>query len=1051
MLESIVTKSKAVLFILTIIIVLGINSLYQIAKESTPDVQIPKAVVSMYYEGISPEDGVRLLIKPLENELGTIDGLKKMKSYAKDSNAYIILDFRAGYDIDECIEKVRDKVTDNRWRLPGDMEQDPFVQEINLSKFPVLNVLLSGDIPEREMITIARDLSDKMEMVNGVLEVGIIGDRDDIIEIEIDPVMLEGYSLSIFELNDLISQNNQLIAAGSVETKGAKYTVKVLSLLEDLEEVERLPIKTHGNATIKVGDIAKVRKIYKDRTSYARVDGESAIALEVVKKIGANIIDTVDEVRSIVKEEQLSLPSELNIKYSNDNSEEIIEMLLNLKNNIIFSVLLVLIVVIAFIGVSCGFLVAISIPISFLMGILIIYLMGYTLNMVVLFALILSIGLLVDTGIVIVEYAELKMREGHNAKDSFLLSVKDMSSAIISSTITTLIVFMPLLFWPGVAGQFMKFLPLTLIFVLSSSLVTALIFLPCLGITFSRFLFKHSHIGKSESVTVEALPYYKFLRHLTPFSKKFANTQKLFLKKPFLVVGSIITIMVFVFALYGKLGNGTEFFPDIEPEQAVVNIKSGGNLSLEVKDKIVRAVENRILDLNDDVEVFYAKSISAPSLSSAEDLIGVVSLQYHDWEVRRKSAEILQDIQDRSKDLFGVQIETELNKSGPSSAKPIEIEIRSKYDKLLNNAVDELMSYMKNSDDFVNPTDDRSFSSIEWEVIIDREEAAKSDVSMGALGAFIRLVTNGLTITTYRPEDVDDEVDIVVRFPKEKRNMDELNRLKIDTKYGKVPISNFIKQIAKPKVGTIKRVNSMRTITVQSDLKEGVVTSKKLNDITKWIEDNKIDSRVEIKFAGDKEEQDETMQFLMKAFMIAITFMALVLLIQFNAFFQVIIIMSAILLSITGVLISLMITGRPLSVVMCGIGIISLCGVVVNDNIILIETYKKFKAMNMGLREAVIKAVTQRLGPILLTSITTILGLVPMIVGMNIDFATGMITFGSPSSQWWTQLSTTIAGGMAFATILTLFFTPACLLIGDNVVRRMRLKKERVKESGAVV
>ncbi|MFC1659242.1 efflux RND transporter permease subunit [Pseudomonadota bacterium] len=1039
-LKSIITKSQVIIFLLLILLFLGISSYINIPKEDDPNIKIPIALINMYYEGISPEDGSRLLIKPIENELKDLEGVDKITSYAMQDTAFIIVEFNAGYDINDSINKVKNKVDDAKSNLPSDMRNDPIIEEINLSKFPILNILITANIEERQLINIARDLQNKIEGIASVLEVNIVGDREDIIEIEVDPIAMESYNLSLNTIYDFVKNNNILVAAGAIETKSGKYAIKVPGLIENVSDIINLPIKTDGRGVIKVSDIAKIKRSYKDRQNYARINGKPGIALEVVKRSGANIIETVEKVKQSIDSEKESLPDIINITYSNDSSKYIKDFLSNLQNNILFSIFLVLIVVMAVIGISSGVLIAISIPLSFLMGVFLINLMGYTLNIVVLFSLILSIGLLVDNAIVIVEYAELKMREGYKCSEAFLLSVKDMSGALISSTATTIIVFTPLLFWPGVVGEFMKFLPITLICVLGSSLVTALIFLPTASMFFGKFLFKNHNEIKKDIKEIEILIYNEYISNLRKYPKKFAIALEKTLKYPKKIVAVIISSMFIVYTIYGLFGTGIIFFPKREPDNAKINIRARGNLSIDEKDAIVKEIETNILDLTDDVKIFYSKSGNVGSVSDSEDLIGSINIEYHDWKYRRKSREVLKDIKKRTKDLYGVVVETEEKIAGPSSSKPVQIEVKSENNNLINETVEKILNYMKSDGNFQDIIDDRSIPAIEWRLDINREEAIKNGVSIAEIGAIINMVTNGIVIASYRPDDLDEEVDIIIRFPEEKRNLDELQRLKVKG----IPVSNFIKRSPQPSISKIKRVNYERTITIESDVKRGVLASTKIQELAQWLKmEANIDKNVTISFAGEEKDKKETGMFLIKAFVCAILGMLVILLIQFNSFYKVGIIVSAIILSTVGVFLGLLVTGRPFSIVMSGIGIIALAGVVVNNNIILIDTYDKFKNMGIDAKEAVIKATTQRLGPILLTSITTILGLFPMIVGANINFVTREIHFGSPSSQIWTQLSTTIAGGIAFTTVLTLVLTPALILLGEkkDFIARKNLNK----------
>jgi len=1027
--DACINRYRTILLILLLVFVVGVSSYKSIPKERDPDVRIPFIITTMTHEGISPEDAERLLIKPMEKELRSIEGIKEMTAYATEGRASVTLEFNAGFNSEKALNDVREKVDLAKVELPQETDE-PDVKEINLSLFPVINVIIGGNISERALVTIARDLRDKIEELPNVLEVKIAGDREESVEIVIDPLTVESYRITLEEMNQIATGFNKLIAAGALDNDNGRYSVKVPGLLEGLSDILSLPVKVSGDAVITVRDIAKIKKTYKDPTGFARANGKKSIVLEVSKRTGTNVIETIEQVKEKVSYEKELWPANIDVTYSGDKSDTIKEMLKDLENNIILAIMLVMVVIIYFIGIRSASLVTIAIPGAFLLGILFIDSIGLTINIVVLFSLILSIGMLVDSAIIICEMADRKMGEGKPYKKAYAIAAKYMKWPIIASTATTLVVFMPLLFWPGIVGQFMQYMPITLIATLSGSLLMAIIFIPTVG-SILPFKAKATNKGKDNIKITEkgdlnkltgfTLAYYKALKLVVNHAGKFALL--------------IFMVLFSVYAYYIKFGTGVEFFPEIEPDSSQIQIRTRGNLSVFEKDEVVKKVEERILDV-EGIKVFYAKSGAMDGGTGLpEDTIGTINIEYSNWRYRPKAHEIVETIKERTKDIPGIVINAQDEQAGPGAAKPIELEISSRIPQLLEPTVEAILASMENISDLVDIEDTRPVPGIEWKMELNRSMAAKFGSDVNILGNFIKFVTNGLKVTSYRPDDSDDDVDILVRFPEEKRNLSALDSLKVVTQSGMIPASNFVERKAQPKVDTIYRTNGVRVMSIKADVKEGVLADSKVKEAKQLLKNMEPNNHVSVRFKGDEEQQQESQQFLSNAFVLALFCMALILVTQFNSIYYMLIILSAVFLSTVGVLIGLIVTKQPFGIVMCGVGIISLSGIVVNNNIIFIDTFQKLKATGMDAKEALLRTGIQRLRPILLTAGTTVLGLLPMVFAVNLDFLTREVTFGAPSSQWWRQLSTSIAGGLTFATILTLFFTPSLLMIGDRFSR----------------
>ncbi|MCG8489432.1 MAG: efflux RND transporter permease subunit [Chromatiales bacterium] len=1008
------SRSRAVLLSLLFILVAGAMAYNGIPKESEPDIAVPIIYVSMTHEGISPEDAERLLVRPMEKELQSIAGLKEMKSTAGEGHASVQLEFSAGFDSKQALTDVREKVDIAKVKLP-DATDEPEVVEVNVALFPVLTVSLSGPIPERSLVNIARDLQDRIEALPGVLEAEIGGDREAVLEVVVDPAIMETYGVEYDELISMVTNNNRLVAAGAMDTGAGRLVLKVPGVIEELDDVMRMPVKVDGDRVITFGEVASIRRSFKDPQSFARVDGQPALTLEVKKRVGANIIDTIAEVRHVVETERKHWPAGLNVSYMQDKSDQIREMLSDLQNNILSAIILVMIVIIAALGPRSAVLVGLAIPGSFLAAILVLDSMGFTLNIVVLFSLILVVGMLVDGAIVVIEMADRRMQQGNSPMHAYASAAKRMSWPITASTLTTLAVFAPLLFWPGLVGEFMKYLPITVIIALTASLAMALVFVPVLGGTITR----REPLTDTVAEGSLTLSYAKLLAKV--------------LKHPGKTLGVALLAMFLAYLSYMQFGKGMEFFPDVEPEFAQIQVHARGDLSVHEKDAIVRQVEQRVLDFP-ELDSVYARSFnSAKGQNMAEDVVGVIQLEFIDWNQRRPAAEILEEMRQRTQDIPGIQLEFRKAENGPSGGKPIQIELSSREFKRVAKVVSQLRGLMAEQGGYVDIEDDRPLPGIDWRLEVDRELAARYGASVSMLGSAVQMITTGIKVTEYRPDDTDDEVDIRIRFPYSERNLGQLDQLKVSTVKGMVPISNFVTLQPAAKSGNLRRVDAQRVITIQADVEEGLLPDTQLKGLQQLIADADLDAKVKVSFKGEDEDQREAMNFLMGAFISAIFLMALVLVIQFNSIYQAFLVLSAIVFSTAGVLLGLLITAQPFGVVMVGLGIIALAGIVVNNNIVLIDTYNRLRSEGLDSFNAALATGRRRLRPVFLTAFTTVLGLMPMVLAMNIDLINRSISFGAPSTQWWTQLASAIAGGLSFATLLTLILTPCLLVLGENV------------------
>ncbi|MEZ9256982.1 efflux RND transporter permease subunit [Vibrio splendidus] len=1019
--DAALSRARTMLSLLALILVAGVVTYITIPKESSPDITIPIIYVSVGHQGISPTDAERLLVRPIEQELRSIEGVKEMTATAAEGHASVVLEFNVGVDLTKAMADVRDAVDLAKPKLPEDSDE-PTVNEVTLaSEQPVLSVVLFGTVPERTIVQIARELGDKLESYRQILEVNIAGDRDDIVEIIVDPLLMESYSLDQADIYNLIALNNRVVAAGFVDTGYGRFSVKVPSVFNSLKDVLELPIKVDGKQVVTFGDVATVRRAFRDPESFARLDGKSAVVLDIKKRAGENIIETVELVKAVMAgaQQQAEWPNNLLVKYTWDESKDVKIMLNDLQNNILSAIILVVIVIIAILGVRTALLVGISIPGSFLTGLLVLSVFGLTVNIVVLFSLIMAVGMLVDGAIVVTEFADRRMQEGEGRKAAYRDAAKRMAWPITASTATTLAAFAPLLFWPDVTGEFMKFLPLTLIATLTASLIMALLFVPVLG----GLIGKPQYVSPKSQARMVALHNGDFSQ-ATGLTKAYYHTLSIAIKHPFKILFSAILLAVAVGFTYSKAGLGAEFFPEVDPPFFNVKVRSHGDLSIQEKDVIMRDIELMMLN-HDEFDTVYTRT-------GGDDQIGLISITPVDWQYRRSVKAIIDELKVQTDQYAGVEIEYKFPDAGPPVESDLVIELSARTPEQLNQAAKIVRNWADGNQALTNISDTASKDGIDWKVDIRRDDAARFSADATLVGNTVQFVTNGLKIGDYLPDDSSEEVDILVRYPSDKRDIGRFDQLRVKTPAGLVPITNFAQIVPDHKQDTIKRLDGKRVVNIMADMEEGYNLALELPKIEQSLSELGLPSSVEFRIRGQNEEQENSSAFLQSAFLVALAVMALILITQFNSFYQAFLILSAVLFSTVGVFVGLLIFQRPFGIVMSGIGVIALAGIVVNNNIVLIDTYNQLIKRGLDKRDAILRTGVQRLRPVMLTTVTTILGLMPMVLEMNIDLINQKIEFGAPSTQWWSQLATAIAGGLAFATVLTLVLTPCLLMLGRD-------------------
>ncbi len=1223
-------RARMVLAFILLSVIVGGYAYSTLPKEGEPDIEIPALFVSVPFPGISAADSETLLLKPMEAELSDLDGLKKMTGTASENYAGLALEFEFGWDKTAIIADVRDAMGTAGAQFPEGAETYA-INEINFSEFPIIIVNLTGPVPERTMARYAKQLQDDIEGLDAVLEAGIAGNRDEMLEVVIDPLKLEAYNVTANELIQTVQNNNQLIAAGEIEGSTGTFSVKIPSSFDEPRDVYNLPVKTNGDRVVTLGDLAQINLTFEDRLGTARFDGRPTMALQVVKRKGFNLIDTATQVKALVAERSAHWPDGLKaavqVGTSNDQSRVVDSMVQQLLGSVFTAIALVMIVVLAALGIRAALLVGFAIPTSFLLCFMFLALMGISISNIVMFGLILAVGMLVDSAIVVVEYADARQSQGESPMRAYVAAAKRMFWPIISSTATTLCAFLPMLFWPGVPGEFMGMLPVTLIFVLSASLVVALVYLPVMGGVTGRleqlisrlmdqfaslpwylhlplalpgiaiwaalitgvFFFLIGILGGSfgapETAAAAApadapFPFsyisaqfarmdsLDMLGSVVPtFAKVFAilaattvvaavvltlvvicavaalglltragrfghwvlarltpaNRQGVksgYRRSPFgrvieMIAGNpvmplVMSGLVFIFVgttliYYTNNSRGVEFFVDSEPEQAIVYVLARGNLSLSEKDDLLREAENIVLG-HPGIDTAFAfageggLNSNTGGSQAPKDLVGQIQFETIPWEDRALRPDldgdiVIAELTEQLSEIPGIQIEVLPLDRGPASGKPVHLRFKGEsFDQLL--AATALgRDHFETVPGLVLIEDTRPLPGIDWQIDVDVEKAGQYGADVLSVGAMVQLVTRGLLLDTMRVDSSDEEIDIRVRLPAQDRVLSTLDSLRVRTRDGLVPLSNFITRTPVPKLAEINRIDQKRYMDVKADVTPGLVKlvlitapgtepstastlatlrpagtvadfttmdgdrykitdrttagmgrdlqaqyaaqvvrivpvnpNERIAEITKWLDTADLPDRITYEWTGDQEEQAESQAFLGSAFTAALGLMFIILLAQFNSIYNSVLVLVAVVLSTTGVLIGMLVMDQTFSIIMTGTGIVALAGIVVNNNIILIDTYQEF-SQYMPRIEAIIRTAQARIRPVLLTTITTMAGLAPMMFGLSLDFANGGYTVDSPTALWWKQLATAVVFGLGVATVLTLVITPSLLAI----------------------
>tara|TARA_B100000575_G_scaffold294202_1_gene308598 strand:- start:12279 stop:15671 length:3393 start_codon:yes stop_codon:yes gene_type:complete len=1079
----------SVLVLVALVAIMGILSYLTIPKESFPNITVPNIFVVTLYPGVSPEDMESLITRKLEDELGNISEIKKMTSTSTEGYSSVVLEFDTGIDIEEALEKVREKVDLAKVELPEDAEE-PLVQEVNLSEFPIMQINLSGDYDLEILKNIAENIQDKIEAIPTVLGVDLTGGLEREVQVDVDLAKLKYYNLSFSDIIGAISAENVTIPGGDISVGTKSFLLRVPGQYQETAPIEDVVLKVNGNKPIYLRDIAKVTFGFKERETYSTLDESPVITLGVKKRTGENILETYDMVSAILDEALPTLPPTTTYKITNDQSKDVKNMVSSLENNIISGLILVIGVLLFFLGVRNASFVGISIPLSMFLSFIILSALGITMNMIVLFSLILALGMLVDNAIVVVENIFRYLEEGYDNFESAKKGTGEVAGPIIAGTSTTLAAFFPMIFWPGIVGEFMGYLPKTLIITLSSSLFVGLIINPVICALFMTIdgdtnkaqltkrgkkilygilalvlfiLITTSFVTWTMLIVLGVLLWLLNKYVLAPTGKwwqaeglnVFINTYESSLiwslNNRLKTVGIAFFVLLMSFVVLGVFNPGTEFFPeDIPPRDVYVQIETPVGSDVEFTRSVVDKVAERVKNIPQASDINTILSVSGAAISSDpaggggnSTHKGTVAINFIDYELRE--GDIFEAMEYIRNDLSGViagaNITIEKPQDGPPTGPPINLEISGPDMVELTRISNDVLSTLEADSIFAKIDGletDLPDSRPEIRVEVDREKAGLYELNTNIIGTTIRQAINGVEASKFR--DGKEEYEIVVRLAKEYRDdLSTLSDLTVFHEGVQIPLSEVAFWEISDGFGGIRHKESERVITVSADVRSGYQSNAVLAEAQQVLSIylNGLPPGYSYEWTGQQQEQDESFAFLGRAFLIAVFLISFILVSQFNSIVKPIIILSSVVMSTAGVFYGL-VTFQMAFGLMAFLGLISLAGVVVNNAIVLIDYVDILRDRDgFDLRSALVQAGKVRFRPVILTAITTTLGLVPLAIGFNFDFITLVnnpleffthlgeyIYWGGEQAAWWGPMAIAVIVGLLFSTFLTLILVP---------------------------
>ncbi len=1099
-----VNHSTSVVMLFLIVCVAGLISYLNLPKEAQPEIELPMVAVNTIYRGVSPADVETLVTRPLEEELSTISDVEEMISTSVEGYSSITVEFSVDADLNEALQQVRERVDLATTELPADVE-DPSIIEFNITEFPIMQVNLAGEYSLVRLKELAEELQERFEQIPGILRADVRGGLEREVKVDVDLARLKYYGLSMNDVVDAISSENVNIPGGSIEVGDVDYLVRVDGEFVDPAVIEELVLDVLDGRAIYVRDLADVEFGFAERTSYARLNGNPVVTIDVVKRSGANIIEVSDEVKRILAEMEPQLPPTTEVFITGDQSREIFMMVSSLENSIISGLILILSVLLFFLGVRTASFVAIAIPTSMMLSFVILALLGITMNMIVLFSLILALGMLVDNAIVVVENIYRFVGEGWTPRKAAKKATGEVAMPIIAATATTLAAFAPLTFWPGMVGEFMGYLPLTLIITLSSSLFVALVIVPTLCAMFLRpegarpapltplarrtlligsvaaFLgvaaLNPLTAGLGAITVVGLWGLHRLLveRIARAFQARWVPLMlhgyeaalRWALEHRALLLGGCGSVLVGTFVVFAFFNHGVEFFPeDIPPAQLYVNVEAAVGTNVEFTEGVARSLEEEVRALPgfEDVESVVTTAggggggnLGAAMMGSGGPSGGNqarVSLSLVDFEDRGFDAfETLVDLQGKvGREVPGAEISAEMLNQGPPGGPPVNIEVVGTDPDELKRLSDRILTILRNAPvgaRLVGLESDLDEARPELSVRVDRELAALYGLSTAEIGGALRRAIQGFEAARYR--DGNDEYDIIVRLAEPYRNdLSSLEDLVVLAEGTPVPLLSVAEWEVGEGLGSIRRKDMDRLATISAGVVAGLNQNLVLAEVQQTLAplaSEELPPGYELRYTGQLEEQMEAQEFLSRAFAIALMLIAFILISQFNSVIKPFIILSSIVMSTVGVLVGLLVFNLPFVVIMTGIGIISLTGIVVNNAIVLIDYIDVLRNRDgMNRREALVTGGLTRFRPVILTAVTTALGLVPLAIGLNFNFF-GLYSslapeffWGGEQAAWWRNMALSVIVGILFATFLTLIVVPVLYSITDDAAEFFRTK-----------
>lgn len=1052
MISAIVRNRAPILLGMVCIFLFGLIAYSRLPREASPDVKIPFVTVTTPYPGVSPRDIETLVTIPLENELAGIKDIKNITSTSAEGISIVNLEFEPDVVISDALQRARDRVNRALPELPRDAE-DTEVREISFSDFPILLVNLAGPVDETELKRYAENLQDKVKRIPGVLDVHLTGGRTREFRVQVDPTRLAHYELGLTDVINAVSSENVNIPGGEVKASAANFLVRVPGEFDAAREIENVALPRRGDRPVFIRDVATVIDGFQDRSTYSRMNGEASVSLGVLKRSGANIVEVAQATKALVEKEAQSWPKSVTYRFLSDQSRDVHLMVAELENSILLALLLVVGVLVFFMGVKNSLFVALAIPMSMLLSMLVFWVLGVTLNMVVLFALVLVLGMLVDNAIVLVENIYRHLELGKSPLDASVEGTKEVAGAVAASTLTTVAAFVPLLAWTGIMGEFMYYLPLTVVTVLLSSLVVAVVILPVL-----TAIGLNPKPAQATQEDPEVLALERAEKNL--IIRAYRRSLEWSLRHRVLTAVSMFGLLFGTFAVYGNFNHGTEFFPDVEPDRATITVRAPDGTDLEETDRIVREIEERLL-AEPNIKTYVAETgVAMGDFSSSNatnqarislDFFPHPSKALPGEPARQESTRVtLSRIRDSVEDIVGAEIKVEKERMGPPVGSPVSVEVSGKDYHEAGRLAAQLRRDLEKIPGVTGIGDNYRVGRPELRFRVDRGVAKRIGASTGEIANTVRTAINGTKASTFR--DGDDEYDITVELaPEYKEDLQSVLALRVygreDTSPGtySVPISTVASYELAGGTGAIHHKAQEPMVTINGDVEEGFNENAIRSQVAEYIEKLELPPGMSARLGGADDEQRNAQEFLSTAFLVAVFLIALVLVGQFNRFDIPLIILATVVLSLIGVLWGLLLTGTPFGVVMTGLGVISLAGVVVNNAIVLLDYVEKLREQGRDRHAALVEAGITRFRPVMLTAITTILGLIPMATGLGIDFAQLAVFTGTQSGEWWGPMAVAVVFGLVFATVLTLIVIPTLYTLFDDFFRWRRRAAQWLK------